>query len=57
MVDHARECMLSNDGIGDDEFTFIITGKGAVILSRRHQIDTSYFEHALFTGNMVWFHI
>jgi hypothetical protein len=48
---------FNNDGVGDDEFTFIITGKGAVLLSRRHQIDTSHIEHTPFTGNMLWFHI
>jgi hypothetical protein len=47
----------NNDSIGDDEFTFIITDRGAVTLTRRHQMNTSYFEHALFTSNMVWFHV
>jgi hypothetical protein len=44
---------FNNDGVGDDEFTFIITGKGAVLLSQRHQIDTSYFEHAPFHRQYV----
>jgi hypothetical protein len=47
----------NNDSIGDDEFTFIVTDRGELPLTQRHQINTSYFEHELFTGNMVWFHV
>ena len=39
-----------DNGAGDDDFKFIIIGKGVVLLSWRHQIDTSYPQHALSTG-------